>query len=252
MAEVDFDRLASAYRFRPASPASLERAARAGSRLASGTRILDVGGGPANHALVWAEQGHRPVVLDPSTAMAATAQTHGIQTVVGYSQAIPFRPRTFDLVWFHLSVHYGDWQLALDEAQRVVAEAGRVEVWTLGEEHHRQSILAQWFPSIAEIDSRRFPDPNEVVAYLARRMPIVAVSQPHEVVVRPVGAWLQAVEAGFVSTLHLLSDEERATGVDALRTAYPDPTERVSYELHFTRITGDRRTSTPAEDLLEH
>lgn len=240
MADVDLDRLASAYRFRPASPASLERAERAGSRLTPGARILDIGGGPGNHTAVWASQGHHPIVLDPSYAMLVTAHTRRLEAVAGCAQAIPFRPRRFALVWFHLSIHYGDWHRALDEALRVLDDGGRVEIWTLGEDHHAQSNLARWFPSVAEIDARRFPDPGAVASYLEHRMSLVVATYPHETVTRPAGAWVEAVEAGFVSTLHLLSHEERSVGIEAIRRTYPDPTEQISYELHFTRITADR------------
>jgi hypothetical protein len=251
MCEVDLDRLASAYRFRPASKASLDRAARAGARLTPAARILDVGGGPGNHSSVWAGQGHHPIVLDPSPAMVATACSRHIDAVAGRAQAMPFRSRSFALVWFHLSIHYDDWRAALDEALRVADDAGRVEVWTLGEDHHSQSILAQWFPSVGVIDARRFPDPRQIEAYLANRRPMVAATHPHETVVRPVGAWLHAVEAGFVSTLHMLTDSERLAGIEAIRMAYSDPAEEISYELRFTRITADQQhgeqTGRPVE-----
>jgi hypothetical protein len=173
--------------------------------------------------------------------MVALARSHHIDVVAGCAQELPFRPRSFALVWFHLSIHYGDWRTALDEATRVVDEFGRVEVWTLGADHHTQSILSRWFPSVAAIDASRFPDPLEVEGYLGRLLPIVAATHPHETVVRPVGTWLDAVEAGFVSTLHLLSDSERSAGIEGIRRAYPDPAEEITYELHFSRITGDRR-----------
>ena len=246
MGDVDLDRLASAYRFRPASVASVDRAAAAGLRLPTGARILDVGAGPGNHSVVWADQGRRPVVLDPSPAMVAISAERRLDVVAGYSQAMPFRRRTFALVWFHLSIHYGDWKRALNEALRVVDHCGRVEIWTLGEDHHRQSILARWFPSIATIDTRRFPDPLEVEAYLAQRTRSVEVTHPHENIVRPVGAWLEAVEAGFVSTLHMLSSEERSVGNEAVQRAHPDPSEEISYELHFTRIAATRTESDEA------
>ncbi len=241
MGEVDLDRLANAYGLRPTSKASLDRAEQAGSLLLAPARILDVGGGPGNHSAVWAAQGHQPVVIDPSPGMVALARSHHIGVVAGCAQELPFRPRSFALVWFHLSIHYGDWRRALDEATRVVDDFGRVEVWTLGADHYTQSILSRWFPSVAAIDATRFPDPIEIEDYLGHLLPVVAATHPHETVVRPVGAWLEAIEAGFVSTLHLLSDSERSAGIAGIRRAYPDPAEEITYELHFTRITGDRR-----------
>jgi len=41
MNDVDLDRLASAYAYRPPSDASLERAEQAGMHMAAGARILD-------------------------------------------------------------------------------------------------------------------------------------------------------------------------------------------------------------------
>jgi hypothetical protein len=61
-----------------------------------------------------------------------------------------------------------------------------------------------------------------------------------EDVVRPAGSWLQAVEAGFISTLQLLPEDERIEGIEAFRRAHPDPDDEVAYQLHFTRIVGER------------
>jgi len=240
MAEVDLDRLAAGYRHRPASAASLDRADAAGSSLDQGSWVLDVGGGPGNHSAVWHRQGHNAVVLDPSAAMLAYGHHHGLLGVRGTAQAMPFRTRRFALVWFHLSIHYGDWRVAIDESVRVLAEEGRVEIWTLGPDHHEQSMLARWFPSVAGIDSNRFPLPEALTGHLSGQVRDVSVTRRVEDVVRPAGSWLQAVEAGFISTLQLLPEDERIEGIEAFRRAHPDPDDEVAYQLHFTRIVGER------------
>jgi SAM-dependent methyltransferase len=177
-------------------------------------------------------------ILDPSTAMLASAGRRGLSGVRGVAQAMPFRSRCFGLVWFHLSIHYGDWRVAIDESVRVLDEGGRVEIWTLGPDHHERSMLARWFPSVVRIDSERFPPPEALAEYLERRVTSVSVTHPVEAVVRGAGSWLTAVEAGFISTLQLLPDAERAAGIEAFRRAHPDPYEDVEYHLRFTHIVG--------------
>ena len=240
MTEVDLDRLAEGYRHRPASVASLERAHAAGSSLVRGARVLDVGGGPGNHAAVWQRQGLNAVVLDPSAAMLAYGRRHDLRGVRGTAQAMPFRVHRFALVWFHLSIHYGDWRAAIDESVRVLDDRGSVEIWTLGPDHHERSMLARWFPSVPRIDAHRFPHPEALAGYLSGQVPDVSVTHPVEEVARPSGSWLQAVEAGFISTLQLLSEDERSAGIEAFRRAHPDPDEEIAYQLHFTRIVGAR------------
>ena len=238
MDEVDLDRLAAAYRYRPVSAVSLERAREAGSNLERGAWVLDVGGGPGNHSAMWGREGLNAIVLDPSAAMLAYGAKRNLRGVRGRSQAMPFRPGTFALVWFHLSIHYGDWRTAIDESVRVLGNDGRVEVWTLGPDHHERSMLARWFPSVERIDTERFPPPDAVANRLAGLVPMVSLTYPVERVSRTAGSWLRAVEAGFISTLQLLPDDERARGIEAFRRAHPDPDAEIDYQLRFTRIVG--------------
>ncbi len=240
MDSVDLDRLALAYAHRPPSNASIERAEQAGLLLAPGARILDVGGGPGNHSAVWARQGHRPVLLDPSMTMLTGARERGLTGVRAPAQAMPFRSRCFALVWFHLSIHYGDWEASVDEALRVLGDGGRIELWTLGPDHYENSFLTGWFPSVACIDAGRFPDPNVLAAYLEDGGPSVSITHPIETMVKTAGAWIPAIEAGFVSTLQLLSNEERVRGIAAIRRRYADPSEEIAYELRFTRIVAEQ------------
>ena len=240
MNDVDLDRLASAYAHRPPSDASMERAEQAGMLLEPGARILDAGGGPGNHSTVWERQGHRPSLLDPSMTMLTGARERGLTVVRATAQAMPFHSGSFSLVWFHLSIHYGDWRASVDEALRVSDDAGRIEIWTLGADHYEHSFLTDWFPSIAIIDAGRFPDPDVLAEYLGDHVSSVSVSHPVETVVKTAGVWIPAIEAGFVSTLQLLSNEERDRGVRAIRHRYTDPSEQIAYELRFTRIVADR------------
>lgn len=239
MNSVDLDRLAVAYAHRPPSRASTERAEQAGRLLSPGARILDAGGGPGNHSAVWERQGHHPVLLDPSMTMLTGARERGLAGVRARAQAMPFGARCFALVWFHLSIHYGDWKASVDEALRVMDRGGRIEVWTLGSDHYEHSFLTSWFPSVASIDAERFPDPEVLAAYLEDRVPSVSIGHPIETVIKTAEAWIPAIEAGFVSTLQLLPNDERERGIEAIRRRYSDPAERIEYELRFTRIVAD-------------
>ena len=236
MPEIDLARLADGYEYRPPSDATLERARRAGAELETASAILDVGGGPGHHAEVWTGQGHHPIVLDPAADMTRPAVERGLVVVRGVAQALPFRDAVFDLVWFHLSIHYGDWRGAVDEAARVTRSGGRIEVWTLAADHHEASMLAMWFPSIPDLDRQRFPESAAVESYLGDRAPTVSLSSVVEHKTRAAGEWAAAAEAGFVSTLQLVPADELAAGMAAFRAAYPDPTIQIDYELRLDRI----------------
>ncbi len=54
--------------------------------------------------------------------------------------------------------------------------------------------------------------------------------------------WVAAVEAGFVSTLQLLSTEEVAAGLARFRERYPDPDQIVRYDVNLQRMYAIRRS----------
>jgi hypothetical protein len=75
-----------------------------------------------------------------------------------------------------------------------------------------------------------------------RRLGLVEVEQEGatEEVTRRAGAWVAAVRAGFVSTLHLLDSTEIEAGLRAFATAHPDPDAVVVYSLDFRRVSAMR------------
>jgi hypothetical protein len=68
----------------------------------------------------------------------------------------------------------------------------------------------------------------------------VEVGSADETVARTAGSWVEAVRAGFVSTLHLLGAAEIETGLASFRAAHPDPAEVVSYRLAFRRVSATK------------
>jgi SAM-dependent methyltransferase len=233
---IDLDALALAYRHRQASASSLHRARVVGDALPPGSAILDIGGGPGYHAAVWAAQGHRPVIVDPAAAVTGPSAEGTVVVVRAVSQALPFRDGSFGLAWFHLSLHYGDWRRAIDEALRVTSPGGRIEIWTLAEDHHETSMLARWFPSVPALDAGRFPASADIEGHLEAAGASVTRSNALERREKTAGEWADAVEAGFVSTLQLVGDDELLAGLAAFRAAHPDPGEEITYELRLDRL----------------
>jgi len=233
---VDLEALADGYEHRPASEAALRRPRRAAAEadLRRGDWAVDVGGGTGVHAAEWVRCGYQAVVVDPSRGMLRRAATRrGVIIVAGRAQALPFASETVGLVYFHLSIHYGDWEVAVDEALRVLRPGGECWVWTLGAEHRRDSFLTRWFPSVAFIDAARFPAPDALAERFAAGGGNVTREREIEVRERPAGEWIEAVESGFVSTLQLLTPEELRAGVEEFEAIHPDRSTIVRYRLLF-------------------
>ena len=235
---VDLEDLAAGYSHRPPSAAALQRPRRAGASadLGPGDVAVDVGGGRGDHAAPWAEFGAVPIVADASRGMTQVAAAQGVLAMCASSQALPLRSATAKLVYFHLSLHYGDWRRSIDEAMRIRRPDGELWIWTMGEAHHRSSILAKWFPSVGDIDAARFPDPALVVDYLTSMAMIVETAKEIEHKEVPASTWRAAVEARFISTLQLIPPAEFAAGLASFDSAHPDPSTPVEYDLTFDWI----------------
>lgn len=251
MGEIDLERLAAGYAHRRTSEGARRRAAAAAAAagLGRGSVALDVGGGRGDHAEVLAAGGALAVVVDRSPAMARAARERGRPAVVGDGRCLPVADAAADLVYFHVSLHYGGWEVSLSEAARVVRPGGLVVAWTFSREHFRHSLLARWFPSIVPLDEARFPDPDLLAARLwALGLEGVTQVAETEVVSRRVEDWEAAVRAGFVSTLQMLDPAELEAGLARFHEEHPDPGEVLQYRLWYRGVSGRRPGRAPALD----
>lgn len=235
MAGIDLDDLSGAYSHRPITEAGRRRATLSATDL-NGI-VVDAGGGTGAHSEVFTGLGLRPVVLDVNSRMCAEAVARGVRAVTARSELMPVSDGSAALVYFHLSIHYGDWAAALDEAVRITAPGGRVEIWTFGRSGIERSSLATWFPTVGRIDVERFPDPSGLAAHLDRRCSGVRVESHDDLVERTAGDWVEAVRARFVSTLQLVPDAEIEAGIKAFEEAHPDPDGSYAHVLEYRRIS---------------
>ncbi len=235
MAEIDLSALSSAYRLRSIGRGGLARA-RVSVDGIEGV-VLDVGGGPGEHASEMRSAHRTPIVVDVEPSMCRLAHARGLPVVRASSEALPFADGAASMAYFHLSIHYGSWKVALREAHRVVRPGGRIEIWTFDRSGLAASSLARWFPSVLDIDADRFPDPVSIGAWLEDAGADVVIESWPDPVVWIAGEWEAAVRARFVSTLQLIPDDEIERGLGDFRAAHPDPSMRYRYTLRFLRIS---------------
>ena len=236
---IDLVDLTRGYRHRPATLSTLARARQAAEGRSG--LLVDIGGGTGVHAREWVRQGVTPIVIDPAASMCVEASTiPGVTVMRAASQHLPLRDGVADLVYFHLSIHYGSFHDAIDEAARVVGPDGVIEIWTFAPESMASSALARWFPSIAQLDADRFPPIEMLVECLEGSGATVEVEHLPETVERSAASWQAAVRNRFVSTIQLLSNEEIEAGLKRFTDTYGDGEKPYRYCIDFIRIRATR------------
>lgn len=160
------------------------------------------------HAKVW---GVEPNAEMRAVARARLPSTVGIRS--GAAEALPFRDDWFDGVVFSLVVHLVDRRRAFPEAARVLAPAGRVVIATFAPEHFETYWAARFFPSIGEIDRKRFPAEGKLAEELASAGfgPVTSerISSRHTITREHA---LERIRGRHISTFDLLHPEELREG----------------------------------------
>ncbi len=180
-------------------------------------RVLDIGCGTGRIAEALAARGVRAWGVDVSPEMLAVAKRRHVPGG-GFKQAdaerLPFKAGWFDAALMRQVVQHVDLARAFAEAHRVLAPGGRLTIGTFHPDHFETVWIARLIPRVAEIDRGRFPDPEELTAAVTaagfedpdtRRLTLTKTLTREEALGRLRGR--------FISTLHLLTDEELAAGI---------------------------------------
>ncbi|MFI5713713.1 class I SAM-dependent methyltransferase [Kribbella sp. NPDC051620] len=100
-----------------------------GTRIAAGSRVLDIGGATGIHAGPLAAAGHHVTLVDPVEEQVAKARRHGtFHAEVGDARQLRFADNSFEVALLFGPLYHlreaGDRRKALSEAARVVVPGG--------------------------------------------------------------------------------------------------------------------------------
>ncbi|HZI36259.1 MAG TPA: methyltransferase domain-containing protein [Gaiellales bacterium] len=244
---MDFAALAGGYdEWRPAGESWRELAEVELADLGPAARLLDVGCGTGRFAVFAAERlGARVWGVDPSSEMLDQAKRRGARGV-GWKQAaaehLPFKEGWFDAAHAHLVMHVvDDIGAALSEMARVLCPGGRLVVVSFRREHFDRFHLNPYFPSLADIDRARFPDPAALSAAIGEAgFQDVAERGLHQQVTLAPEAVLERVRGRYISTLHLLDEREYRDGLARLEHDLAGRDQPLTADLFWSITTATR------------
>ena len=215
----------------------------------AGRRTLDVGCGTGTLAVALAERGGKVWGVDSSPEMLAEAQAKESRARFkeGAGEALPFKDGWFERVVMRLSVHHLDRPRALAEAARVLVPGGRIVIATFDPDHFGRYWLADLFPSVAEIDRARFPEPSTLEAELEDAgfagVRTETLTQPGTL---SRAEALERIRGQYISTLNLIAEAEYERGLAAAEAQIP---EKLEYRLEWLIVTAD---ASPLDAVRTH
>ena len=205
-----------------------------------GHELVDVGCGTgAMTSLLAARAEVTAVGVDASEEMLGVAQSRAsdrCRFVRGRAEALPLPDASFDRALMQTVVHLLDRPSAFAEARRVLRHEAALLICTVDPDGVGAFWLAEWFPSWADIDRRRFP----AVAGLARELAQagfqrVEISRNPRLLRFTRDRALSMLRARFVSSFALLEEHEYERGLARAERHMPDSFESV---LQLVCVTG--------------
>jgi SAM-dependent methyltransferase len=244
---VDYDVVAPDYdrRYRAGGPAELAAFVRARAREAAGRPALEVGCGTGRWLAEAASAGAAAIGLDPSTEMLARARERvpAVPLLRARGEAIPLAPASCGAVLAVYAVHH------LDEPARFVAEAARVlhpggRLAVVGLAPH--DGLDRWyvydlFAGTRAADLERYPRTSAIAEWMtAAGLVDVRCGVAARLGETARGAAVFEDPILFrhgTCQLSLLTDEEFARGMEAVRAAARDPEALFTTDLRLFATT---------------
>lgn len=208
-----------------------------------GTRVLDVGCGTGSLAVTLAEQYACKVWgVDTSPEMLEVARAKipaGVGVKLGHAEDLPFKDGWFERVVATLAVHLWDRPRAFAEIARVLAPGGRFALASFNPAHFTDYYLNTYFPSILEIDTKRFAPAEALVAELVdagfEGLRAASLTQALSIS-RDVA--LARIRGRHISTFQLISDDEYDEGTARAERELP---QRVDFVQHWVVVSASSR-----------
>ena len=154
---------------------------------------------------------------------------------------MPLKESSFDLVIGAYVVHHiRNSNALIRECYRLLNNGALVLITSSHKQiENLHPVLKDFFPSLVELDKRRFPEVTELDDFL--KSAGFRNIRHHELTISRIPidtGYLEKVKNKFVSTFHLLSNEEFKAGLDKLEVFIENNTEPVYREWRGTMIYG--------------
>lgn len=255
MLKCDYSLIAQSYdRYRDISPSSLKlwlNTIIQRGKITSNSRVLDIGCGTGRLTIPLRQMTQAETYgLDLSPEMLEQAKSKrgadAIHWVLGNAQALPFPEEFFDCNFMCLVLHHiEDKARAIKEMYRVLKPGGRSLIWTVSHQQIKDFLLNEFFPSLQELDLKRFPPISTIKAL----MDVAGYSNVREETVIwqeqiATSRYIEKVRNKYISTLSLLSKQEFSEGLEKLERCLLQRYGQTMTRRHqFTVVVGEKAIS---------
>ena len=208
------------------------------------TKILDLGCGTGNLSAQLLECIPVDVIgIDKSLQMLSKASKKALQVLCGDADhsILPFKDNSFDLVIGAFVIHHIKNSMALiRECYRILNDGALILITSShGQIENLHPVLHDFFPSLVELDKKRFPEVIELDDFF-QSAGFKGIKHKELIINRiPIDMdYLDKVRSKYVSTFHLLSEDEFNAGVEKLEAFVLKNPEPVYREWRGTMIYG--------------